>query len=194
MAKILQFKLNDQDLDATSEAKAVALDVLRRARNRPNFGNAGEVENQLSLAKDRFQARQSSIEASERSYDVVFESQDFDPDFNRGASAAMNLQQLFKDIVGCEEIIEKLKGYQQMAQGLKARGLDARGTVPTNFLFKGPPGESSFFIPCIGKNGNSVPWQARHRQKAVNLASWSLRLHVGYPLGILPSQGPLFIR
>ena len=36
-------KLRDQDLDATKEAKDAATEVLRRARNRPNFGNAGEV-------------------------------------------------------------------------------------------------------------------------------------------------------
>lgn len=138
MAEILNLKLKNQDLGATDEAKAVALDVLRRARNRPNFGNAGEVENQLSLAKNIFQARQSGMKASERMYEVTFEPQDFDSDFNRGASAASNLQKIFKDIIGCEEVVEKLDGYQKMTQGLKARGLEPRETVPTNFLFKGP--------------------------------------------------------
>jgi AAA lid domain len=47
LRKILDFKLKDQDLGATNLAKQVAGDLLDRAKNRPNFGNAGEVENML---------------------------------------------------------------------------------------------------------------------------------------------------
>ena len=79
---------------------------------------------------------------AEQSFDVIFEPQDFDPDFQRGEHAATNLQKLFEDVVGCEEFIEKLAGYQQTAQNMKARNRQARGMIPTNFLFKGPPGES----------------------------------------------------
>lgn len=43
LLEILELKLRHQDLDATPEAKAVAIEVLSRGRNRPNFGNAGEV-------------------------------------------------------------------------------------------------------------------------------------------------------
>ena len=43
LLEILEMKMRHQDLDATSEAKSVAIEVLSRSRNRPNFGNAGEV-------------------------------------------------------------------------------------------------------------------------------------------------------
>lgn len=43
LLEILELKMRHQDLDATSEAKSVAIEVLSRGRNRPNFGNAGEV-------------------------------------------------------------------------------------------------------------------------------------------------------
>ena len=142
LLEILNLKLKQQDLGATDEAKKVALEVLSRAKNRPNFGNAGEVENQLTLAKGRFQSRQSSSKAPDRSYDVIFNPEDFDADYRRGAKATTNLQNLFRGIIGCEEVIKKLENYQKLAQGLKARGHDPRETVPTNFLFKGPPGES----------------------------------------------------
>ena len=137
LLKILNLKLKSQDLEATDDAKAVAIEVLSRGRSRPNFGNAGEVENQLGLAKGRHQIRQSTKKPSE---DIVFEPQDFDPDYDRGAHASTNLAKLFEDVVGCEDIVAKLSGYQQIAQGMKAKGLDARGEIPTNFLFKGPPG------------------------------------------------------
>ena len=142
LLEILNLKLRSQDLQATDEAKAVAIEVLSRARNRPNFGNAGEVENQLGLAKDRHQRRQSSKKAAERSSDIVFEPEDFDPDYNRGADASANMDKLFEDVVGCEDVILKLRGYQQTARGMKAQGLEARGEIPTTFLFKGPPGTS----------------------------------------------------
>lgn len=41
--------MRQQDLNATKEAKVVAIEVLSRARNRPNFGNAGEVRAQLII-------------------------------------------------------------------------------------------------------------------------------------------------
>ena len=106
-----------------------------------------QVENLLGLAKARHQARQSSKPASKQCFDVIFEPHDFDPDFQRGEHAATNLQKLFEDIVGCEEVVDKLAGYQQIAQNMKARNRQSRGMIPTNFLFKGPPGE---FIEISG--------------------------------------------
>ena len=140
LRQILDLKLKDQGLDSTEKAKSVAIGVLSRARNRPNFGNAGEVENLLGKAKVSYLARQMSMPLSERSLDVVFEAQDFDADFDREAGAATNLKKLFEDIVGCEDVVAKLEGYQQVARGMKTRGLDPRDQIPTNFIFKGPPG------------------------------------------------------
>lgn len=49
---VLDFKLKDQGLQATAEAKRTAIEVLARERDRPNFGNAGAVENIISQAKE----------------------------------------------------------------------------------------------------------------------------------------------
>ena len=96
----------------------------------------------LGLAKDRHQSRKMSGDPSQRRYDITFEPQDFDPDFRRGESASTNLHDLFQDVVGCEDVIEKLAGYQQVAYNMKSRGRQSRGLIPTNFLFKGPPGNN----------------------------------------------------
>ncbi|KAI9763908.1 MAG: hypothetical protein M1840_009020 [Geoglossum simile] len=140
LRQILDLKLKNQELEATDKAKDVAMDVLGRACRRPNFGNAGEVENLLGMAKSRQQSRLFSKPASERSADVIFEPEDFDPNFNRGENATLNCRKLFEDVVGCDEIVRKLEGYQQTAQNMKARGVDPNGHIPTNFVFKGPPG------------------------------------------------------
>jgi len=135
----LNWKLKSQDRTATDAAKKVAIEVLARQRQRPNFGNIGEVENQLSAARMRYQERQSSLPLSERSPNAPFEPQDFDPGFDRSKDAASNLATLFEDMVGAEEIIAKLRKWQQMAKVRKAMGKDLQ-MIPTNFVFKGPPG------------------------------------------------------
>lgn len=137
----LELKLKEQDLTATDVAKNVAIETLSRARNRPNFGNIGEVENLLSKAKANYQSRQASLPIQQRSPDAPFEPQDFDPDYKRSDNAATNLANLFADVIGCENIVSRLGKYQQMARTAKARGLDPREYVPTNFVFKGPPGQ-----------------------------------------------------
>ena len=143
LQEILLLKLKNQGLGATDRAISVAIDSLSRARNGLNFGNGGDVENLISKAKSNYQARQSKFPAAERSIDFLFEAQDFDPDFDRALSAETNLWQLFKDVIGCESIIKKLDGYLKVAKGMRAQGLDPKGQIPMNFVFKGPPGKRS---------------------------------------------------
>ncbi|KAL8670572.1 MAG: hypothetical protein Q9168_004900 [Polycauliona sp. 1 TL-2023] len=140
LRSILESKMKQQDVGASDDAMTVAMEVLNRSKIRPHFGNAGEVENLLGSAKDRFQKRQNAKPVADRSFDFVFEQQDFDPEFDRVKHANEKLKVLFEDTVGCEDIVAKLAGYQQIVQGMKARDLDPRGQLPMNFLFKGPPG------------------------------------------------------
>ena len=143
--QIFDYKLKKQDLAATDDAKQTARDLLSRMKDRPNFGNAGEVENVLGLAKDRYQKRMTSVPAHQRS-DVVFEPQDFDPDFNRSQNASTNLAKLFEDVIGCDDVIQKLDKYQKIARTMKAQGIDIRKQIPSNFVFKGPPGEYEYLV------------------------------------------------
>lgn len=143
LLKILNLKLNNQNLGATDQAKKVAIEMLSRGRNRPNFGNAGEVENLISEAKARIVRRREQIPAAKRPRDIIFEPQDFDPNHNRSENAATNLVKLFEDVVGCGDIVEQLGGYQQIAAVCKARDMDPREQIPTNFVFTGPPGQKS---------------------------------------------------
>ncbi|KAJ7158758.1 P-loop containing nucleoside triphosphate hydrolase protein [Mycena filopes] len=137
---VLDLKLKEQDLGATDAAKLVALEVLDRARRRPNFGNAGEVENLLRHAKTHHVGRHAGLPEQERPVHMIFEPRDFDADFDRSAHASDNLDNLFRDMVGCDHIKEKLGAYQQIAVVTKERGMDPRKLIPTNFVFKGPPG------------------------------------------------------
>lgn len=117
--------------------------MLSRGRNRPNFGNAGEVENIISEAKARCVRRRQQIPAAERLRDMIFEPQDFDPNHKRSENAATNLAKLFEDIVGCGDIVQKLSNYQQIAAVCKTRDIEPRDQLPTNFVFTGPPGQNN---------------------------------------------------
>lgn len=140
LQEILEMKLKAQGLGASSRAISVAIDVLGRARNGLNFGNGGDVESLISKAKRNYQARQSALLPADRQIDFTFEPIDFDLDYDRASSAGTNLLQLFKGVIGCDAIINKLDGFLQAAKGMRAQGIDPRGQIPMNFIFKGPPG------------------------------------------------------
>jgi hypothetical protein len=149
LREILQSKLRNQDLGATQQAVSTAIDVLSRLRNGLNFGNSGDVENLISKAKVNYQARQSALPATQRSIDFIFEPQDFDTDYDRASGAETNLEELFKGVIGCEDIITKLDGFLKAAKGMRAQGLEPRGQIPMNFIFKGPPGNQKSFPHSI---------------------------------------------
>ncbi|GJC87141.1 NFX1-type zinc finger-containing protein 1 [Colletotrichum liriopes] len=134
---ILDLKLKGQGFSATDQAKQVAMEMLERARNRPNFGNAGEVDILLNDAKARHQRRLSSQQAKNVS---TLEALDFDENFDRAERADTNVAKLFEGTTGCEKIIATLEGFQESVRSMKLLGMDPKETIPFNFLFRGPPG------------------------------------------------------
>ena len=139
LLSILNHKLANQGLAASDEAKDTAIDVLAKLRRRPNFGNAGEVENLLSRAKDSYSRRQKTLPEGGGD-DIVFEPQDFDPEFGRSGDALDNCKALFKDVVGSGQVVEKLTGYIQSFNNAREIGLEPTEIIPFIFVFKGPPG------------------------------------------------------
>ncbi|CAM1502642.1 Fc.00g074180.m01.CDS01 [Cosmosporella sp. VM-42] len=135
LAKILDLKLKKSAFHATAEAKRVALEVLRRARNRPHFGNAGEIDILLGRAKESYQKRSSAGTAKRRG---TFEAIDFDENFDRVDKSSTNIQKLFEGDIGREKVIALLEGYQERVRRFKSLDMDPE--IPFNFLFRGPPG------------------------------------------------------
>ena len=143
LLQIMDLKLKQQGFSVTDTSQTVAMEVLSRARNRPNFGNAGEIDIVLDRAKASIQKRLRS----NKDIDLdVFAPEDFDPDYDRGSRAVTNCRELFKGVIGCEDVVSKLEGYQRVAVNMKVRKLDPRGQIPFSFLFKGPSGWYSALI------------------------------------------------
>jgi hypothetical protein len=140
MAVIFDAKLKAQAFTATQKARSVALDVLSRMRNRPNFGNAGQVDILLNDAKILQQKRFARDRRVART--AILEAEDFDPDYKRGERANTNIEMLFKGVVGCGDIVAQLKEYQDIATNMRDEGMDPRDQLPFAFLFRGPPGKS----------------------------------------------------
>ncbi|KAF4988297.1 hypothetical protein FGRMN_9848 [Fusarium graminum] len=142
LARVLDLKLAKEKLAATEKAREVALEVLKRASVRPNFGNGGEVDNLLSKAiTARFRRITKENKPQDEDVDIIpLEPQDFDADYDRLSHAVANTRALFDEFVGFEEIISKFESYQYMVQGMRLRNVDPRPYVPFTYVFKGPPG------------------------------------------------------
>ncbi|EGO56093.1 hypothetical protein NEUTE1DRAFT_146869 [Neurospora tetrasperma FGSC 2508] len=136
LRKIFDLKIKQQGYLASLKATAVAMDVLKRARNRPNFGNAGEIDILLDATKARHQRRFSKGQAQPE----TLEPQDFDPDFDRASRSETNIRKLFEGSVGSEDVVTLLERYQETVRTFKSLDMDPKENIPFNFLFRGPPG------------------------------------------------------
>ncbi|KAI0883955.1 P-loop containing nucleoside triphosphate hydrolase protein [Annulohypoxylon maeteangense] len=130
---------------ATDDAKSVAMEVLQRERELPNFGNGGAVRNLISRALATYNKRTPTIapelwSSENEQSKIVLEPYDFEPEYDRGLRTQKDYRSLFKDLVGFQEIISVFEGYQTMTANMIQYGLDPREEVPFSFVFKGPPG------------------------------------------------------
>ncbi|CAJ2510869.1 Uu.00g064940.m01.CDS01 [Anthostomella pinea] len=137
LRQILDLKLKQQAFEATDQAKNVAMEILDRGRNRPNFGNAGDIDNLLDTTKARHQSRFSRGQTKSA---ATLEAIDFDENFDRAERSETNVQTLFEGTVGSVDIVARLTGYQETVRTMKALDMDPRENIPFNFLFRGPPG------------------------------------------------------
>ncbi|KAK4068309.1 uncharacterized protein Triagg1_7552 [Trichoderma aggressivum f. europaeum] len=182
LREILDLKMEESEIKASTAAMEVASEVLRRARDRPNFGNGGDIVNLLNQAKVRYRERtlrkdtpkgpenchearktkklngdkpalsQEAVAtcglAHTNSFElhdlemasITLEPEDFDPNYNRGSTAAERCRALFDGLIGFEETISLFTGYQRTAENLRRKNKNPRDTIPFTFVFKGPPG------------------------------------------------------
>ena len=119
-------------LDVAVAKRAVA--TLAKARAKPNFGNAGSVDNLLSKAITRMQARDQRDEIDK----LVLVDFQYDGD---GPDDAL-LDSLFDDLIGCESVKETMAELRNTVLFSQAQGKDAASSgVGFNYLFLGNPGE-----------------------------------------------------
>ncbi|KAE8444453.1 hypothetical protein EG329_000544 [Mollisiaceae sp. DMI_Dod_QoI] len=138
LIQILNLKMQDQNLKATPAALEVAKDIFTRALQRPDFSNGGEVNSCLQTALKNSRKRQLQLPVSERRCDSDLEPQDFDPDYIRNKTAFTNCRDALQLDVDTS-VIDVLERYREQIQATYQRGIDPRGFIHTNFIFKGGP-------------------------------------------------------
>ncbi|KAL6759019.1 P-loop containing nucleoside triphosphate hydrolase protein [Haematococcus lacustris] len=110
--------------------------VLDKERRRPNFGNAGAVNNLLATVAMRMEARMQGMSDAARAAAQPVAA-DFLPP---GDAKAVRADQVFKDLVGCKEALAKLKEWQATIKASQRMGKDPLDSFELNFRFVGAPG------------------------------------------------------
>ncbi|RVD87113.1 uncharacterized protein DFL_005356 [Arthrobotrys flagrans] len=136
LSNILDLKLRLAEIHASPESREVAIRKISQRRQKINFGNAGEVENLLSVAKERMLKRQ--VDGGASTAELL--PTDFDPDHDRRTRADTGLADLFKDLIGVEDIVRRFEDYQMSSMVMRGRGVDPKEHIPLLFIFKGPSG------------------------------------------------------
>jgi len=144
LGKIFDLKMSKQNLTTTGQGRAVALRVLEMAKQRPNFGNGGEIDNLLSRAIKNFQLRFRQIAADQRlSYladgNPLIEA-DFDPEYSRNLRAEDEVDRQFRDLIGLGAQADEFRALARRVKAMNKRKLDPKPFIPFTFVFKGPPG------------------------------------------------------
>ncbi|GFR50032.1 hypothetical protein Agub_g12193 [Astrephomene gubernaculifera] len=118
-------------------ALLAAVEALDQERRKPNFGNAGAVNNLLSTAAVRMEGRLRGLPPARRAAEVP-QAEDFLPP--RQGGAASDPAGIFGDLIGCREVLSKLREWQATILGCQAVGRDPLQVVELNFRFVGAPG------------------------------------------------------
>ncbi|KAG2423774.1 hypothetical protein HXX76_015050 [Chlamydomonas incerta] len=111
-----------------------AVEALETQRRKPNFGNAGAVNNLLSSAVLRMEGRLRKLPPAQRAV-AAPAPEDFLPPRQGGDPKA-----IFDDLIGCKEVLAKLREWQATIRGCQAMGRDPLASFELNFRFVGAPG------------------------------------------------------
>jgi hypothetical protein len=98
-------KLTKSGVSIDLETATFAIAQLVKAKAKQNFGNAGAINNLLSQAKLNLQQRLSKLSRDKRK--DVYIKEDFCPGGIMKISG--NEEDIFSELVGCEDIIDKLQ-------------------------------------------------------------------------------------
>ncbi|KAI1125057.1 P-loop containing nucleoside triphosphate hydrolase protein [Nemania abortiva] len=139
LRQIWRQKLQTRGLNAADGVENIAIEVLERQRHKLNFGNAGEVDIILDAAQKRYLERIQDDRSQFRQH-IYLVPADVDPDYQRLAKVGVDVEQLFKGVVGCDEVKERIRAWPALIQNAKKRDLNIHDLFSMNFTFTGPPG------------------------------------------------------
>jgi SpoVK/Ycf46/Vps4 family AAA+-type ATPase len=129
LIRIMKAKAREQDIELSLAVAKRAVRTLAKARAKPNFGNAGAVDNVLSQGISRMQLRGNP---------GVLTIEDFD--YKGDGHDNESLETLFDDLIGCKEVRETMDELRNTVVFAKSQGKSATSNISYNYLFLGSPG------------------------------------------------------
>jgi hypothetical protein len=140
---ILLAKASAAGLEVPSDTADVAIALLARQRQKPNFGNGGAVENLLGRAKEANARRVVEADAAAQAAgaplaDAAARRTLLACDFEREPPAPP--EAALAHLVGADAALAKLAELRATVAAAQAAGTDPWGAIEPCFVFKGPPG------------------------------------------------------
>ncbi|KAH9883303.1 P-loop containing nucleoside triphosphate hydrolase protein [Xylariomycetidae sp. FL2044] len=139
LRQIWRYKLKQRDLRANDQVENIVSELLERRRHKLNFGNAGEIDIIIDTAQGNYQKR-AQVDVALLRQPVTLQPSDIDPDFERVTKAAHDVDELFKGVIGCDDIKKVIGNWPKLAQNARKFKLDVHDQVPMTLCFTGPPG------------------------------------------------------
>lgn len=136
LVRILRKRCDKDGVLINLSTAQYGIQQLGKARAHANFGNAGAVNNLLSMAKLNMQKRLSLLPPNKRVDELTredFASLDLTAPESDDAA-------LFAGLVACDSVIAKLGEYRDTIALCKTQGKDPKQFMDFNFVFAGSPG------------------------------------------------------
>jgi AAA+ superfamily predicted ATPase len=130
LIRITVAKARQQQVTLDFAVAKRAVRALAKARAKPNFGNAGAVDNMLSKAVSRMQVRAGAA--------GCLSVDDFE--YSGDGPDSESLGTLFDGLIGCNEVKRKMLELQSTVEFSLAQGKEATDSASFNYLFLGSPG------------------------------------------------------
>ena len=142
LVRILRASVEKKQLYLPFEdARRVVKDVLAPLKRKPNFGNAGAVNNAVAKAAQRAPSGHSTL---------AFE--DFGSEQSAASAADRPVQEIFAGLSGMGALVVRFEKLQKICVRTQRAGGNPRTQVPTAFRFVGPPGTGkTTAAKCIGE-------------------------------------------
>eukprot|EP00047_Mylnosiga_fluctuans_P001162 m.215795 g.215795 ORF g.215795 m.215795 type:complete len:526 (+) comp10150_c0_seq6:2233-3810(+) len=139
LMRILRSTAEAHGFRIAPEVAEQALEPLRKARFRPRFGNAGDVVSLLSKAESACVKRTWAGDKNLKVADF-FDEDEFRERERRNAGDSSTIDELFKDLVACESVVELARVWESTIQFCKANNDNPANFLELNLLFVGAPG------------------------------------------------------
>jgi hypothetical protein len=128
LVRIMMASAREKEISLSLGVAKRAVQKLAKARAKPNFGNAGSVDNLLSKAITRMQMRHEATKLIADDFGYSGDGPDTD-----------TLDSLFDDLIGCSEVRKTMDELRNTVEFSKAHGKPASSGVSFNYLFLGNP-------------------------------------------------------